>query len=144
MGTRATYSIIEIFQGEDGKKKRQSIVHLYTQYDGYPDGKPLDFVEFINGGELVNGFSVDSKFGKVFNGAGCFAAQLISEFKTDVGNFYVITKGFTLWEEFHYEFIADTIKKEFKIVAYDIGEKKKKIFEGTPTEYIEKYGDSDS
>lgn len=73
MGTR---SLTRVHTATGGK-----IINLYRQFDGYPSGHGTDLFKFLNGFEIVNGYS--GKEGpKAANGAGCLAAQLVAHFKT--------------------------------------------------------------
>lgn len=56
------------------------ILNLYRQMDGYPSGHGLELFEFLDGFEIVNGFT-DQEGPKAANGAGCLAAQLVTHFK---------------------------------------------------------------
>ncbi len=80
MGTRSL-----TFVYEDGKRK--PFINLYRQYDGYPSGHGAELAEFLDGFTVVNGFGEKRK--KLANGMGCLAAQLVANFKTEVGQFYL-------------------------------------------------------
>ena len=82
MGTRSTTRIYE-----DGNL----LLTLYKQYDGYIEGWGNQLKEFIKSGTFVNGISLNEKR-RVFNGVGCFAAQLIKEYKERPGGLYVTTE----------------------------------------------------
>ena len=59
MGTRSLTRVIETWNDEKTNKlKKQVLVCMYRQYDGYPSGMGSDLAEFLNGGKLVNGISV--------------------------------------------------------------------------------------
>lgn len=96
MGTRSLTHIKE----EDGT----TLLTLYGQYDGYPDGMGRDLVDFLAPFRIVNGFGSDAEMGKTANGMGCLAAQLVKHFKQEVGNIYVSSPGASdCWEEYVYE-----------------------------------------
>ena len=62
---------------------------MYGQWDGYPTGHGADLAEFLNSFDaIVNGIPVGDKR-KMANGMGCLAAQLVANFKTDAGGFYL-------------------------------------------------------
>jgi hypothetical protein len=92
MGTRSTYKVIETYiekrEGKPEKRITNDVVLMYRQYDGYPDGHPLETAEWLSGGKVVNGLGLDNK-GLVFNGAGCLAAQLVAKFKDGPGGTYL-------------------------------------------------------
>ncbi len=136
MGTRSSYSVIETVG-----KKRTHLLSLYIQYDGYPDGHPVETAKWLSKGIVVNGFSSSGEDEIIFNGAGCLAAQLIAKMKIGVGGVYVQPKEEVgnSWEEYLYDIVVDFDKKTVKFIAYENGEKKKKFFEGTPGEYYKKY-----
>lgn len=83
MGTRSTTKIYEQY----GKEKPSLILSLYKQFDGYPEGWGQDLIDFIESGTFVNGISF-TEDRKVFNGIGCFALQLVKEFKKSAGSLY--------------------------------------------------------
>ena len=80
MGTRHLTKVID----ENGEQ----IMNLYGQWDGYPTGHGAELAEFLNSGRMVNGLENDPKE-RLFNGAGCLAAQLVAHFKNDAGGFYL-------------------------------------------------------
>ena len=90
MGTRSTTKIYD-----NGK----FILALYKQYDGYTDSWGEDLKNFIKSGKFVNGYSVCDD--KQFNGIGCFALQLVSEFKEGVGGLYATTEDD--FQEYNYK-----------------------------------------
>lgn len=75
MGTRSN----TIIKDADGN----IILNLYRQMDGYFSGHGKDLLNFISKGKLVNGYTMDQEyqFGRVFNGIGDFACQLITHLK---------------------------------------------------------------
>lgn len=80
MGTRS----ITVVKDRDGNK----IIEMYKQYDGYPEGLGSELKEFIASGTMVNGIGIgEDKV--VFNGIGCFAAQLVEHFKDGPGGIYL-------------------------------------------------------
>src|SRR5690348_16714806 len=92
MGTR---SLTRVFD------KGAEILCLYRQFDGYPDGHGAELADFVLSRTFVNGISGDRR---VFNGMGCFAAQLVAHFKTDAGGFYILAPGSNdCGEEYVYE-----------------------------------------
>lgn len=73
MGTR---SLTRIFDND------KQIACIYRQHDGYPDGHGKDMADFIQSGTFVNGIPFGIE-GRLFNGIGCFAVQLVSYLKGD-------------------------------------------------------------
>lgn len=96
MGTRSTTHVFEI--NEPGAvtpallKKARHVVSIYRQYDGYPEGHGKDLADFAAKFTIVNGFSMGMQAGTHANGGGCFGAQLIHTFKTEIGNVYITSK----------------------------------------------------
>ena len=85
MGTRSTTKIYE--QYTDGSKGL--LLAMYKQYDGYTDGFGTELKDFIKKCVIVNGFGLELPKGKITcNGAGCFALQLVGEFKDGTGGLY--------------------------------------------------------
>ena len=84
MGTR---SITRIYD-----EQQAIIVDIYKQYDGYVEGVGTDLINFIRSGQVFNGLplsSGDNQKVRVFNGMGCFAAQLVAYWKTGAGGTYL-------------------------------------------------------
>jgi hypothetical protein len=96
MGTRCLTRVFD-FKGAE-------IICLYRQFDGYPDGHGAELREFLDGFKIVNG--LNNLTGKIANGMGCLAAQLVAHFKADhgPGGFYLYPPGAKdVGEEFVYE-----------------------------------------
>lgn len=146
MGTRSLTHVIETYK-HNGKKKKQTLLTMYRQYDGYPSGHGADLVEFLEGGDLVNGFGMDDKGKKVFNGAGCLAAQMVAHFKKDVGGFYIQKPNAKdCGEEYTYEIEVDSDTNQTTLRCYEIGymnkkdeyvNKKRILFEGKAEDFLE-------
>lgn len=137
MGTRSLTTFIEKWTNEKTQKVKQTkIVTMYRQYDGYPSGMGIDLAEFLAKGKLVNGISC-TETELVFNGMGCLAAQAVAHFKDGPGSIY-LQRGGTInsWEEYRYEVITTMGSSEIIMRCYDVY-KKKWIFQGTPTQFIE-------
>ena len=84
MGTRSTTKIYQ-----DG----QFLVGIFKRYDGYVEGWGNELKKFIKSGVFGNGIPGNyDKTKHFFNGAGCFAAQLIKEYKERPGELYVTTE----------------------------------------------------
>lgn len=141
MGTRSSYAVIEEYRDENHKKVTSKYMAMYVQYDGYPDGHPLDVAKWLSGGNVVNGIPMREDKKLIFNGSGCLAAQLVARMKVDVGNVYMQPfkhRGFS-GEEYLYDIIVNLDRKDIKIIAYELYNKKVKIFEGTPQEFCERF-----
>jgi len=60
---------------------------MYRQWDGMPETHGRELLDFIKGFELVSGYSTAHEEDpnlKFANGVGCFAAQLLTHFKSAV------------------------------------------------------------
>ena len=120
MGTR---SLTYVYEGDIDSK---CIVCMYAQFDGYPDGHGASLAEFLLSGKMVNGFGNSPV--KEFNGMGCLAAQMVANFKTKVGGFYLYPIDTTdAWQEYNYHIY------ENKTLVLDGNNKK--LFEGTWQEF---------
>ena len=86
MGTR---SLTYVYGGD---RETKPLVCMYRQFDGYPSGHGQELIDFLKPIKLVNGLGHDEKR-KVANGMGCLAAQLIANFKTEPGQFYLHEPG---------------------------------------------------
>lgn len=83
MGTRSNVVI------KDG---RTTLLRIYRQFDGYPEGIGDDIKRILNNGdvELVNGYSLGAKIPKTFNGIADLGAYLLGKLKgNDIGNVYL-------------------------------------------------------
>ena len=85
MGTRSTTKIYEL-NNIDGKEKKMLYLSLYCQYDGYHEGWGKNLKNFFKSKKMVNGIEM-GKEDKVFNGIGCFALQLVKEYKEAGGKY---------------------------------------------------------
>jgi hypothetical protein len=139
MGTRSLTTFIETYEDKEGKKKKNNIVTMYRQMDGYPEGMGMDLANFLNGGTMVNGIGLnETKL--VFNGMGCLAAQAVAHFKEGAGGIYLHRGGAkNCWEQYRYEVIGNGPGQDVTLRCYDVYDRKW-IFNGTPKEFIEKYG----
>jgi hypothetical protein len=146
MGTRSLTHVIETWkENETGKQKKQCLMTMYRQYDGYPSGMGNDLAEFLKEGKVVNGIGMNETQ-RVFNGAGCLAAQLVAHFKEGAGGFYLhkpMSKN--CGEEYTYEVEVSWETKEITLRCFEIGymgkndkyiNKRRKLFEGSPQAYV--------
>jgi hypothetical protein len=156
MGTRSLTHVIETWNdNKTGKLKKQCLMTMYRQFDGYPSGMGDELADFLKDGTVVNGIGMDDKR-KIFNGAGCLAAQLVAHFKDGPGGFYLhrpMSKN--CGEEYTYEIVVTWETKEVTLRCFTIGymskdkyiNKRKKLFEGKPQDYaawLEKYEKQDA
>ena len=110
----------------------QKIVCMYRQFDGYPSGHGRELATFLNGFDaVVNGIRIgDTR--KIANGMGCLAAQLITNFKTEAGGFYLYpTSTKDTGQEYEYHVYTD------KVVVKETYDNNKTIFTGTWAEFSE-------
>lgn len=119
---------------------------MYRQFDGYPEGHPLETAEWLAGGKVVNGLRMDEK-GLMFNGGGCLAAQLVAKYKTEAGGTYLhpMNHRGQCWENYTYDIIVKE-DKTIEFIAYEVmgGKNRfKKIFQGSPAEFVKKYQTED-
>ena len=81
MGTRSVTTI----EGEDGP-----LLKIYKQYDGYVEGGlGEELVDFLRGRKVVNGYTMQDKEDRAFNGLGCLAASIVAHLKDGIGNVYI-------------------------------------------------------
>jgi hypothetical protein len=121
MGTRSISKVIETWNDEKTNKlKKQVLVCMYRQYDGYPSGMGSDLAEFLNSGKMVNGISF-AETERLFNGMGCLAAQLVAHFKDGAGGIYLYpTNVKNAWQEYEYEIIQHE-EEELKLKVIEVG-----------------------
>jgi hypothetical protein len=95
---------------------------------------------------FANGFSgfTDNRFNigiggdsdRVFNGAGCLAAQLVAEMKEGAGNIYIYPINASgCGEVYEYHIIVDFDTKEVTLKCFEVWNKKKLLFEGKPADF---------
>ncbi|MCK9320115.1 hypothetical protein [Methanoculleus sp.] len=105
MGTRSTTKIYEDFGDNSGE---HLLLSLYKQFDGYIDGGWGDELKkFFNSGKLVNGISLENNE-RIFNGAGDFALQLVTEYKDGAGGLYATFE--TDSQEYNYKIVFKHVK----------------------------------
>jgi len=153
MGTRALTKVIETYKEEKtGKQKKNTLLVMYRQYDGYPSGMGADLVEFLNGTKVVNGMGIDDINSKrVFNGIGCLAAQLVAHFKDGAGGIYIVgINQKDCGQDYEYEIIVDEETQNITLRCIEVGymrkkrngedvyiNKKRVLFEGKSENFIE-------
>ena len=69
MGTRSLTHIKE-------KHNRKTIITLYKQMDGYPNGWGRQLADFLDRHTITNGIPIKDNR-KIANGVGCLICQLI-------------------------------------------------------------------
>ena len=79
MGTRSNTIFF------DGKHK---ILNMYRQFDGYISGHGKELALCLAGFTIVNGFGQANQ--TTANGMGCLAAFVVSRFKQQTGNIYLV------------------------------------------------------
>lgn len=152
MGTRSLTHVIETYQNKIGMKRKTILLTMYCQYDGYPSGHGADLVGFLEGSKVVDSFGLDDEGSKrVFNGAGCLAAQMVAHFKKGVGGFYIQKSGAkNCGEEYTYELEVDSANNTITLRCYEIGymaknrqgvsiyvNKKRLLFEGQAEKFLD-------
>jgi hypothetical protein len=107
MGTRSLTHIVQ--SPAKGKRKPEVLATIYRQFDGYPSGHGEDLLRLLKDKVMVNGIGRES--GDIANGAGCLAAQIVRDLKTEagVGGIYLEPAGSEdHGEEYVYTVEADT------------------------------------
>ena len=113
MGTR---SLTFVYESAKRGEKPEAIINMYRQFDGYPEGHGQELAEFLTTGTMTNGLRM-GQTGRFFNGMGCLAAQLVCNFKTEAGQFYL------------YPVTAEDCGQDFEYHIYNIdGKLKIKVF----------------
>ena len=138
MGTRSLTRVIETWKDDDGKEKKNWIVTMYRQYDGYPSGHGQELADFLKSGKVVNGLGAD-RTGRVFNGAGCRAAQMVSHFKGDeAGGIYLYPNNTKdAWQNYEYHVLVDFNSKTVTLICYESGKRKKQLLKVSPDKFVE-------
>ena len=146
MGTRSLTRVFNTYKNENKNKQvKNQLVNMYRQYDGYPEGHGTDLADFLKSGRVVNGIGSTNETERVFNGAGCLAAQMIAHFKDGAGGIYIepITAK-DCGQEYEYEVIVDFDTHDVTLKCIEIGyiddkgnykRGKRVLFEGKPSEF---------
>ena len=146
MGTRSLTRVIPRQEGlsfsEGHDHVEKSVINMYRQYDGYPEGHGVDLAEFLDDFNVVNGLGADTYPKKTANGYGCLAAQLVQHLKDGPGNVYLEAlngEPGDSWEEYIYTIYPKESEPTF-ISIYDVW-KKECIFVGTAADLLHKYAE---
>ena len=144
MGTRSLTRVIPRQEGiayDKGHKMiKKSIINMYQQYDGHPYSWGVELAEFVKPIKIINGISGSVKIGEYANGPGCFAAQIVQEFKKDVGYTYLHEcegELGDLGEEYIYTLYPKQGEPTY-ISIYNVWQKHV-MFVGTAEQLIKKY-----
>ena len=123
MGTRS----LTVINDEDGKE----ICVLYRQYKGNPEAHGRELATFLNGIKIVNGIN-STEINFIANGMNGLAAQIISHFKKNVGDFYLYTAGTRDMGEEYIYIVNGKVKEEPTITIID-------PWEYTPKEFLDHF-----
>lgn len=132
MGTRSLTVIRERWEPSDDPT---DLVAIYRQYDGYPEGHGRDLADFLNGLTVVNGIGRET--GRIANGPGCFAAQLIQTLKEShgVGGIYIQTNNRDCGAEYVYTIDVSYAGGIVVTVESGYGDEWDHDFTGTPEKF---------
>ena len=129
MGTRSLTFVYEKY-GD----KQMPIINMYRQFDGYPSGHGAELAEFLNGFRIVNGYSGDPV--KTANGMGCLSAQLVANFKKDIGQFYLHpTDARDCGQDYEYH-ITQSENGSLNVSIFDTY-REENIFDGSVAELVD-------
>jgi hypothetical protein len=85
------------------------IINMYRQMDGYPSGHGQELAEFLAPIKLVNGIGLDRP-AHTANGMPCLAAQIVANFKTRVGEYYLYPIDMTsCGQDYNYHIYTDKV-----------------------------------
>jgi hypothetical protein len=143
MGTRSTYRVIETYKWEDRETKitkriTKKISLMYVQFDGYPNGHPMETAAWLASGKVVNGISM-AENDLIYNGAGCLAAQLVAKMKNGAGGVYMypVNERGNCGEDYLYDIVVDLDEKTITFICYENYDRKKILYKGTPAGFVE-------
>jgi hypothetical protein len=129
MGTRSLTFVYEKYDD-----KQIPIINMYRQFDGYPSGHGAELAEFLNGFRIVNGYSGNPV--KTANGMGCLSAQLVANFKKDIGQFYLHpTNARDCGQEYEYH-ITRSENGNLNVSIFDTY-REENIFDGSVAELVD-------
>jgi hypothetical protein len=106
---------------------------MRRQYDGYLRGHGLELATFLLDMKIVNGLGLERK--RVANGAGCLAAQMIAQFKTAPGDFYIESIHAGSEDLDHIDYVYNVHVDAGEITVTVVGDKQE--FQGTTTEFFD-------
>jgi len=139
MGTRSLTIVKEHNDNNSNVLKKKSICTMYRQMDGYPTGHGLELAEFLKDMVVVNGISMAEKR-RIANGMECLAAQMVAFFKEGPGSIYLYSGYYDCGQNYeYYVYLKDEVIKI--MVRENYGNNCPVIFDGTPQEFIDKYGE---
>ena len=85
------------------------VLNMYRQYDGYPSCHGLELAEFISKKTIINGIS-NQKMDTHANGMTCLAAQIVCNFKDDIGGIYLESPSSTdFGQDYSYHVYQDKV-----------------------------------
>jgi hypothetical protein len=129
MGTRSLTFVYEKY-GD----KQMPIINMYRQFDGYPSGHGAELAEFLNGFRIVNGYSGDPV--KTANGMSCLSAQLVANFKKNIGQFYLhLTDARDCGQDYEYH-ITQSENGSLNVSIFDTY-REENIFDGSVAELVD-------
>ena len=129
MGTRSLTFVYEKY-GD----KQMPIINMYRQFDGYPSGHGAELAEFLNGFRIVNGYSGNPV--KTANGMGCLSAQLVANFKKNIGQFYLhLTDARDCGQDYEYH-ITQSENGSLNVSIFDTY-REENIFDGSVAELVD-------
>ena len=129
MGTRSLTFVYEKY-GD----KQMPIINMYRQFDGYPSGHGAELAEFLDGFRIVNGYSGDPV--KTANGMSCLSAQLVANFKKDIGQFYLHpTDARDCGQDYEYH-ITQSENGSLNVSIFDTY-REENIFDGSVAELVD-------
>jgi hypothetical protein len=102
-----------------------TVCAMYRHYDGDPGEHGKELATFLDGFVVSDGLPLKVE-GKMANGAGCLAAQMICNFKKEPGNFYMVPTNED-GEGYNYVYLVIVTSKGIIVQVYD---KSKVVFHG--------------
>ena len=109
------------------------LISMYRQFDGYLSGHGLELARFLIDMKIVNGLGLERK--RVANGAGCLAAQMIAQFKTAPGDFYIESIPADSEDLDHIDYVYNVHVNAGEITVTVVGSEQE--FQGTATEFFD-------
>lgn len=133
MGTR---SLTHIKGDRWGDAEPETLVTIYRQFDGYPEGIGDEIAAFLRGRNVVNGLGSDAG-PKISNGMGCLAASLVGHLKGDEpGNVYIYPPDASdCGEEFVYT-ISNDARMGASALRLRCEGYGKVLFDGSPDDFV--------
>ena len=107
----STHSLTKVFD-----EYNINMLTMYTHYDGYIEGYGIKLLEFLKTKKLVALRWLPCRRHNLANGMGCLAAQIVSHFKREPGDYYLYSPKEGNYEQYEYHIYGRDSEIFMKII----------------------------